>query len=67
MGHVTGTPLTLGDGDAMYLVVMLAVIAVVAIVGVLKLFRKRCPDCGKPNTLDALECEQCGRAFEDTK
>lgn len=51
----------------MYLAIMLAVIAVVAIVGALRLFRKKCPDCGKPNTLDASECVECGRVFEDTE
>lgn len=48
-----------------YLAVMLGVIAVIAIVVIPSLLRKKCPNCGTRNSLDASVCSECGELFPD--
>ena len=51
--------------DSTYLVIMVGIIAVVALVSVPGLFRKRCPDCGTWNSLEASNCSHCPHVFPE--
>lgn len=51
--------------ETAYLVVMVSIIAVVALVSVPGLFRKRCPQCGAWNALEAENCSKCPHVFPE--
>lgn len=51
--------------ETAYLVVMVSIIAVVALVSVPGLFRKRCPECGAWNGLEANNCSHCPHMFPE--
>jgi predicted amidophosphoribosyltransferase len=50
-------------GKEAYLIAMLGVIVAVGFTCVPPLFRKRCPNCGARNTLDAASCRRCSQPF----
>lgn len=54
-----------GVSETAYLVVMVSIITVVALVSVPGLFRKRCPECGAWNGLEAINCSHCPHVFPE--
>jgi len=49
----------------LYLALMLGVMAVCLIVSIPSLFRKKCPNCGVRNGLDAKTCKSCQVPFAE--
>ena len=50
-------------GETLYLAIMVGVIVLVAVVCVPPLLRRKCPECGARNSLDAVECRTCRAPF----
>ena len=51
--------------STVYLVIMVGVIALATAVSVPSLFWKKCPKCGRRNSLDARTCKHCNAALPD--
>ncbi len=65
---IAGTPKHLEIGllsSTLYLVIMVGIIALVTLVSVPSLFLRKCPECGKRNSLEAPVCRSCGAALPE--
>ena len=49
----------------LYLAIMLGVILTITAVSIPSLFRKKCPNCGSKNWIEAKVCKKCGVAFQE--
>jgi hypothetical protein len=54
-----------GVGMTVYLVIMLVIIGGITVISVPSLFRRKCPQCGGKNHVEAKVCEHCGTAFPE--
>ena len=51
--------------SGLYLFIMLGVILLVTFISIPSLFRKKCPNCGTKNWIEADTCKKCGISIEE--